>query len=319
MMNNMNGSSPLKKQLILMKNKVLKRLIYGLSTFIITLSLFSFKSDPKKKAAAVDSSFKIKTVIVDPGHGNHHPSGTNGYYSKGANGSYSYERDVTLAIAGKLQVAIEKQLTGVRAVMTRTTDDDVSWQRRAEIANENKGDIFISLHCNSLADRRVREVVGHKHHKPIYKTYSAPDRSGKGVLLLVYAAKRTKEEENAIKQNQVEAEDAAISDAIESNDPMQIILINQFKVKFRKQSIHLANMINNEFVQTDGRPSDGLREQSLYLLCHSAMPSVLVEMGYINNPDDEAYMNSEKGQNEIVDSIVRAISNYKDEVEQVSK
>ena len=100
---------------------------------------------------------------------------------------------------------------------------------------------------------------------------------------------------------------------------MQIILINQFKVKFRKQSIHLANMINNEFVQTDGRPSDGLREQSLYLLCHSAMPSVLVEMGYINNPDDEAYMNSEKGQNEIVESIVRAISNYKDEVEQVSR
>ncbi len=138
------------------------------------------------------------------------------------------------------------------------------------------------------------------------------------MLILVYAAKRTKEEENAIKHNQIE-EDAEISESIESNDPIQIILINQFKAKFRKQSIRLANLINNEFVQTDGRPSDGIREQSLYLLCHSAMPSVLVEMGYINNPDDEAYLSSEKGQNEIVDTIVRAIQKYKDEVEDIAK
>ncbi|MEO6849673.1 MAG: N-acetylmuramoyl-L-alanine amidase, partial [Mucilaginibacter sp.] len=258
-------------------------------------------------------------IIVDPGHGNHRPAGAKGYYSMGASGSYSNERDVTLAVAFKLQIAIEKELQGVKAVLTRTTDDDVSWPIRAQIANENKGDIYISLHCNSLADRHVREVVGHKHHKPIYKTYSVPDRSGKGVLLLVYADKRTKEEEDAIKNTQIEAEDAAISETIDSDDPLTRILINQFKAKFRKQSIHLANIINNEFVQTDGRPSDGVREQSLYVLCHSAMPSVLVEMGYINNPADEAYMNSEKGQNEIVDSIIRALKNYKDEVEQVSK
>ncbi|MFI5162140.1 MAG: N-acetylmuramoyl-L-alanine amidase [Sphingobacteriales bacterium] len=304
-----------------MKNKALKRLIYGFSTFVIPLALFSFKPivPVKRDLVTLDSSFKIKTVIVDAGHGNHHPSGAKGYYSMGASGSYSYERDVTLAVAFKLQTAIEKELQGVKAVMTRTTDDDVSWPVRAQIANENKGNIFISLHCNSLPERHVREVVGHKHHKPIYKTYTVPDRSGKGVLLLVYATKRTKEEENAIKQNQIEQEDAAISESIESNDPTQVILINQFKAKFRKQSIILAKMINDEFVQTDGRPSDGIREQSLYLLCHSAMPSVLVEMGYINNPDDEAYMNSEKGQNEIVDTIVRALRNYKDEVEDTGK
>src|ERR1700742_3333630 len=103
------------------------------------------------------------------------------------------------------------------------------------------------------------------------------------------------------------------------NDSESMILMNEYKRKYRKQSIHLANLINTEFVDTDGRRSEGIREQGVLVLCHSAMPAVLVETGYINNPDDEAYLNSEKGQDEIVESIVRAIRNYKDEVEQVSK
>jgi len=304
-----------------MKNKVLKRLTFSSLTFIVSLFLFSFKPVPPGKSgkSGVDSVFKIKTVIVDAGYGNHHPTGTGGYFSKGANGSYSSERDVTLAVAFKLQAAIEKELTGVRAVLTRTTDDDVSWQDRASIANENKGDLYISLHCNSLGDRHIREVVGHKRRKPIYKTITVPDRSGKGVLLLVYGSWRTKEEENAIKNNQIEEDAELNATANNVNDPATMILINQFKSKFRKQSIHLANLINSEFVESDGRPSDGIREQGLYVLCHSAMSSVLVEMGYINNPSDEDYLNSEKGQNEIAATIVRAIQKYKDEVEQVGK
>jgi N-acetylmuramoyl-L-alanine amidase len=84
-------------------------------------------------------------------------------------GSFSSERNVTLAIALKLQKAIEKDVTGVKAVLTRKTEADVSWERRAEIANENKGNLFISLHCNSLSDRVVRERVGTKKGKPVYK------------------------------------------------------------------------------------------------------------------------------------------------------
>jgi N-acetylmuramoyl-L-alanine amidase len=300
-----------------MKNKALKRLIYGLLTFVIPLSLFSFKLIGPIKKDTVDSSFKIKTIVVDAGHGVR-PYGVVGHYSPGAPGTYSFERNVTLAIALKLQVAIEKEMNGVKVVMTRKTDEDVSWQRRADIANENKGDLFISIHCNSLANRHIKEVVGHKHHKSVYKTIEVPDRSGKGVLLLVYGFHRTKEEEKAIKQTQIE-EDSEMNTALDPNDPETMILVNEYKTKFRKQSIHLANLINNEFVETDGRHSEGIREQGVLVLCHSAMPAVLVETGYINNPDDEAYLNSEKGQDEIVASIVRALKNYKDEVEQVSK
>jgi len=307
--------------MILMKNKALKRLICGFSTFVILLTLFSFKqiTPVKRDTLPPDSSFKIKTIIVDAGHGDRPPEG--GRYSPGAEGSYSFERNVTLAIAKKLQEALEKEIPDVRVVMTRTTNFDVPFKKRAEIANTNRGDIFISIHCNALPERRVREIVGHKHHKPIYKTVSVPDRSGKGTLLLVYSTNRIGPQNEALLENETIGDDNQATTSIENkaDDPMAVIMLNQMKNKFRKQSIHLADLIGNEFVQGDGRKFEGVREQILFVLDHTAMPSVLVETGYINNHEDEDYLNSEKGQNEIVASIVRAIQKYKDEVEDISK
>ncbi|MGN6179492.1 MAG: N-acetylmuramoyl-L-alanine amidase family protein, partial [Mucilaginibacter sp.] len=103
------------------------------------------------------------------------------------------------------------------------------------------------------------------------------------------------------------------------NDPAAVIAMNSIKDKYRKQSIHLADLINDEFTQHDGRHSDGVIEQGVLVLCHVAMPAVLVETGFINNPDDEAYLNSDSGQNEIVASIIRALENYKSEVEQTTE
>ncbi|HEY2584086.1 MAG TPA: N-acetylmuramoyl-L-alanine amidase [Mucilaginibacter sp.] len=299
-----------------MKNKALKRLICGLTILLTSPPFFLFAiNSPFKKDTITSNGYKIKTIVVDAGHGGPHSG--EGHFSLGASGSYSKERNVTLAIALKLQKAIEKDMSGVKVVMTRTSDEDVAWQKRADIANENKGDLFISLHCNSLADRHIREVVGHKHHKPVYRTVEVPDRSGKGVLILVYGFHRSKEEEKAIKENLIE-EDSELNVNPDPNDPQSLILMNEYKRKYRKQSIHLAELINNEFVETDGRHSEGIREQGVLVLCHSAMPAVLVETGYINNPDDEAYLNSEEGQNEIVASIVRALQSYKNEVESIS-
>jgi N-acetylmuramoyl-L-alanine amidase len=302
-----------------MKNKALKRLIYGLLAFLTSFSLFSFKSNSTlKKNSLIDSGFKIKTIIVDAGHGNRAPGQTR--YSPGAEGSYSLERNVTLAVALKLQKEIEKELPDIRVVMTRTTPDDVPWKKRSDIANSNKGDIFISLHCNSLPYRTIHEVVGHKHHKPVYRTVNVPDHSGHGVLLLVYSTKRIGPQNEALRENvEIGVNQDTIKQVNKAEDPMSVIMLDEFKNRYRKQSIHLADLINTQFTQGDGRPSDGVREQVLFVLDHTAMPSVLVEMGYINNQKDEEYLNSETGQNEIAASIVRAIKNYKDEVEQVSK
>jgi len=289
-----------------MKNKALERLIYGLSLSLVSLTLFSFTTPKVISGDTIQApAFKLKTVIVDAGHGRM----SNGTW-RGASGEYSQESKVTLAVAFKLQAAIQKELPSIKVVMTRTSDADVLWQKRADIANENKGQLFISLHCNSLSDRIVRGAHG--------KKIRVPDRSGKGVLLLVYVYRRVGEQEAAIRENEFEDKNYKDNADLNPNDPTAIILLNAFKDKYRKQSLRFANLVNDEFVNTDGRKSEGVREQSVLVLARSGMPAVLVEMGYINNPDDEAYMNSETGQNEIVATLIRALKAYKNEVEQTT-
>ncbi|MEO6498630.1 MAG: N-acetylmuramoyl-L-alanine amidase [Mucilaginibacter sp.] len=265
------------------------------------ISLYSFKPvshlTTDFRADSTVNKFKIKTVIVDAGHGG---------FRTGASGAYSIEKNVTLQIAFKLQAAIEKELNGVRVVMTRTTDDDIMWQKRSDIANDARGDLFLSIHCNSLSDRVVRLPSG--------KRKRVPDQSGKGVLMLVYGFHRTKEEEKAIKETRIE-EDDEMNAALDANDPMSMILMNEYKRKYRQQSIRMAGILQNEFTDTDGRRSEGIREQGVLVLCHSAMPAVLIETGYINNPGEEDYLNSEKGQEEIVATIVRSIRTFKSEIE----
>lgn len=298
-----------------MKNKALERLICGLVTLLVC---FSFSSSKLFAQAKPDSNashgYRLKTIIIDPGHGGEHPN-VKGHFSNGARGEYSTERGVTLAVGLKLQAAIEKEMPGVKAILTRTTEEDVDWQKRADIANENHGDLFLSLHCNALPDRTIRERVGTKHGKPVYATRHVPDRSGRGVLELVYGLHRTNEESSAIRHTQIEEEAAAEEQSFDPNDPVNAILINEYKRKFRKQSIIMAGLINNELVDVDGRKSDGVIEQGILVLCHTAMPSTLLEMGFIDNPDDEAYLNSEKGQNEIIASIIRALKKYRDGVD----
>jgi len=295
-----------------MKNKILKRLICTFSLVLTSFSLFALPIYNFKNDTLTSSGYKLRTVIIDAGHGEYAPPGVGGHYSRGASGSYSNERDVTLAIALKLQTEIEKDLAGVKVVLTRNTAEDVSWEKRSEIANESHGDVFISIHCNSLPDK-----VEYSHGRRIH----VPDRSGKGVLLLVYGFHRTKEEETVIRKklNEDEAVDESGNGGGDPNDPTTVILMNAIKTKYRKQSIHLADLINTEFVDHDGRHSDGVIEQGVLVLCHSAMPSVLVETGFINNPDDEAYLNSESGQDEIVASLVRALTNYKKGVEDAAE
>ena len=171
-----------------MKNKALERLICGLSLSLVSLTLFSFTSP---KDTTINAGYKLKTVVVDAGHGRM----ANATW-RGASGDYSQESKVTLAVALKLRDSIQKDIPSVNVVMTRTDDNDVLWQKRADIANENKGQLFISLHCNSLPDKIVRNSRG--------KRVRVPDHSGKGVLILVYIYRRVGEQEAAIRENEFE-------------------------------------------------------------------------------------------------------------------
>lgn len=247
------------------------------------------KHHHKKKTTSEAPVFKFKTVIIDAGHGGKDP---------GAHGAYSKEKNVTLAIAKKLRTALTEQIPSLNVVMTRTTDNFVELHRRDAIASENKGDLFISIHCNSSPEKVSSE---------------------RGVLLLVYGYHRKGEQLEAIRENAsifIEKDYEKQYSGYGSNDAVNAIVLSAFQQKFRKQCISFADLLNHEFKKEDGRHSLGVREQGVLVLQQSAMPAVLIETGYINNPKDEAYLNSSEGQAEIVQSIIRAIKKYKAALEE---
>ncbi|MFD0792165.1 N-acetylmuramoyl-L-alanine amidase [Mucilaginibacter litoreus] len=235
-----------------------------------------------------NTGYKIKTVIIDAGHG-----GKDG----GAHGSFSYEKNVTLAIAKKLDAAIHAQLPDLATVMTRTDDTFIELRRRSAIANQAKGNLFISIHCNSSAEGNA---------------YRAHKQSG--VMVLVYGLHRLREQQEAMRENAsilIEKDYKQNYQALDETDPANAIILDAFTKKYRKQSVLFGDYLMKEFTETDGRLSLGVREQGVYVLANSAMPSVLVETGFINNPDEEEYLNSDEGQQAIVQSIIRSIQAYR--------
>ena len=232
--------------------------------------------------------FKFSTIIIDPGHGGKDP---------GAHGAYSKEKNIALAIGKKLRNALNEQMPSLKVVMTRSTDEFIELHRRDEIASENKGNLFISIHCNSMPQKVSDE---------------------KGVLLLVYGYHRADEQLEALRENAsifIEKDYKTKYSGYGQNDAVNTIVLSNFQAKYRKECIRFADLVNREFKRVDGRPSHGVKEQGVLVLQQSAMPAVLVETGFINNPKDEAYLNSVEGQSEIVQSLIRAIKKYKESFE----
>ena len=243
----------------------------------------------KKKATTVTApAFQFKTIIIDPGHGGKDP---------GAHGAYSKEKNVALSIGKKLRNALNDRMPGLHVVMTRTTDEFIELHRRDDIASENKGNLFISIHCNASPQKVSEE---------------------RGVLLLVYGYHRAGEQLEALRENAsifIEKDYKEKYSGYGQNSAINTIVLSNFQQKYRKECIRFADLVNHEFKKVDGRHSLGVREQGVLVLQQSAMPAVLIETGYINNPKDEAYLNSAEGQAEIVQSIIRALKKYKESFE----
>lgn len=263
--------------------------------FIIAIAFSqpAFSQQVKKKhhhkkadtATTAPPAFKFKTIIIDPGHGGKDP---------GAHGAYSKEKNVTLAIAKKLRTALNEQMPSVNTVLTRTTDEFIELHRRDDIASEHKGNLFISIHCNSSPEKVSSE---------------------RGVLLLVYGYHRADEQFEALRENAsifIEKDYKNKYNGYGDNSAVNTIVLSNFQQKYRKECIHFADLVNREFKKEDGRHSLGVKEQGVLVLQQSAMPAVLIETGFINNPKDEAYLNSAEGQSEIVQSIVRALKKYRE-------
>lgn len=282
----------------------------------------------------------LKTIIVDAGHGGK-DFGAHGGYEGGLN---SYEKNVTLGISLKLVAELKKQLPEVKVVPTRTTDIYQSPPEKADIANENKGDLFICIHADAVALQTGRRQIGtreetrykvsgkgkkkkktaYKVTVPVYQYYKLPSkRSGTSVWL--FAAHKTDTKTSAILKNEAEnvedeievggGADSALNE-IDFSGPEYRMMAQVHAKRYQEKSIKLAEFINDEIDETD-RPALGTyqRAKGIWVLQATNMPAVLVETGFITNYNDERYLNSDKGQQEIAECIARAVKHYKEQLE----
>lgn len=229
--------------------------------------------------------YKIKTIVVDAGHGGVKP---------GAKGAYSWEKDVALKVALKLGLKLQEELPDIKIIQTRKTDVDVDWYRRAEIANDAKADLFISIHCNSMPP-------GNAHVR--------------GTETFVGAYRRINEMDAGLKENEEIIKDKNYKKQGDPTDPEEAILLSLYKSLYRSKSLALASYIQKNYTDVNKRVNRGVKEQGLLILQRAAMPSVLTEIGFISNKEEEKYINSAEGQEEIVMAIVNAVKQYKKEVE----
>jgi len=260
---------------------------------------------------AASKGEKVKKIVIDPGHG-----GRDG----GARGSFSNEKDIALAVSLRVGKMIQDSLKGVQVIYTRTTDIYPTLVERHEIANKANADIFISIHVNATAGSKKRVKAGTRRIKrkgkwvtvPRYKTVHNRETKTSGTETYVLGLHRNSQKEGAIGEygDTITEEPGLLNE----DDPQTAIIISQYSQAFLGRSVLLAGKIQQEF-SNQGRRDLGVKQKGLEVLAGSAMPGVLVEIGFINNPSEETYLNSEKGQKAVAHAIFKGIRAYKWEAE----
>lgn len=277
----------------------------GITLPVLSIGLFvgeingkNLSTDQVKES---NSNKAMKLIVIDPGHGGNLP---------GAEGRISAEKDITLQVSLKLKEAIEKELPGVKAILTREKDVDVPFRERSEIANRNHADLFLSIHCNSAdSDQRVKGKNGRYTTRIIRR----PSVSGTETFVCGYNRLQRGESTVAMRENAdilMEENYKENYGGFDPNNPSTYIIFSLLKRTYRDKSIRFASYIQDEYVRL-GRENRGVQELSLAVLAFASMPAALTEIGFISNPDEENYMLSQKGQTEIVGNIVDAVKRYK--------
>ncbi len=303
--------------------------------------LFLFSSFLSFSVSNAQNVKTIKTIIVDAGHGGK-DYGASGEYEGGLG---SYEKNVTLAISTKLVAELKKQLPDVKIVPTRTTDIYQSPPEKAEIANNNKGDLFVCIHADAVDLKTGRRQIstrmetrykytytgkGKKKKKiphpysvvvPVYEYYKiGSQRTGTSIWL--FAAHKTSEKMKALMKNEedmnVESSTDSTYNSIDFSEPEYRMMAKIHTDRYQQKSIKLASFVDEEIDKTN-RNALGInqRQKGIWVLQATNMPAILVETGFITNHDDERYLNSEKGQQELAECIARAVKRYKEQLETV--
>lgn len=233
---------------------------------------------------------KTWVIVIDAGHGGKDP---------GALGSVSKEKTINLGIALKAGEYIEKNMQNVRVLYTRKSDVFVGIDERADFANKNKADLFISIHSNSISKASIKGT----------ETW------------IMGPAKDEANLEVAMKENEVillEDDFTAKYEGFDPKSPESYIMFTVMQNTYKEQSMWLASSIQNQFKNRAGRIDRGVKQAGFWVLYMTTMPSVLVESGYMTNSEEEQYLISEEGQDYLASAIYRACRSYVSEIEKKS-
>lgn len=231
-----------------------------------------------------DAYLQLNRIVIDAGHGGRDP-GAIGYRG-------TREKDVALAVALKVGEYLERYLPEIEVVYTRNDDTFIPLQERGQIANQAEADLFISIHANANANR-------HAHGTEIYFLGMHRSRAAFEVM---------KKENSAIR---FEAEE----ERSEELTPEQLAVYELSNIGFMASSEMLATKMDNQFSERARRRSRGVKQAGFIVLYHASMPALLVELGYITNPQEEQFLISEYGQSIMASAIFRSIRDYKERLE----
>lgn len=308
------------------------RMAIGIACLLILFCLLAGSIS----ATAQTTARTVKTIIVDAGHGGS---------DVGARGLVTTEAAINLAVSVKLAKALRETFPDRRIIETRTTwalpgnnTNSVAANRyRADFANRVGGDLFISLHCNAAGRRpggwytkrvigsepRTRYVrKGKKRVKQTYYVHKYEDvwveNTTQGTETYIWAVGKNEQKVSSVKNNEdyynEETDPNEELKLPDPNDPAEKARMLIYAQHYFRKSYLLANLVEKEFI-SDGRNSRGVQQRNhkgIWVLQATGMPSVLIEMGFISNKEEEAYLMSENGQQAIVSGIVRAVKLYID-------
>lgn len=254
-----------------MKNLLLKVLYIVL--FFAFVPLLAFANSEKRNF----------TLVIDAGHGGH---------DAGAVGSFSKEKNINLNVALAFGRLVEDNCPDVKVIYTRKKDVFIPLQGRADIANRNKADLFISIHTNALPNGK--QAYGSE-------TYTLGMARASANLAV---AKR----ENSVIT--MESDYKTTYQGFDPNKAESYVIFEFMQDRFMKQSVDLASSIQKQY-KAVGRPNKGVHQAGFLVLRNTSMPSVLTELGFITTPQEETYLNSQQGIAELSQSIYNGFLEYR--------
>ncbi|MBQ4395851.1 MAG: N-acetylmuramoyl-L-alanine amidase [Paludibacteraceae bacterium] len=222
------------------------------------------------------------TVVLDAGHGGKDP---------GAVGKFSYEKDLNLALVLKMGELLNEQYPDVNVVYTRSTDVFIPLQTRADIANKNNADLFISIHTNASASKDAKGVE----------------------TFILGTEKMEKNLDVAMRENAVMKLEADYKTTYQGFDPNSIdsyIMFELMQNSFMDQSLQFAEQVQKRFVGHLNRSDRGVQQASFWVLLKTACPSILFEMGFISNPEEERFLNQDASIAQMANALVNAFGAY---------